>query len=111
MKPINHIAIIATTWERDEVDRLEEWIGALETKWERSLFMVEKSQLNNYRTIVMLPDGTKKEWAKNKQAEILRNKFINELEKGNYRDGSSPWEFVEVGFGEYGQKILRGIEG
>ena len=26
----------------------------------------------------------------------------------NYDDGSNPWSFVEVGYGEFGQKVLRG---
>ena len=30
------------------------------------------------------------------------------LEADGYSDGSSPWSWVEVGYGEYGQKLLRG---
>ena len=26
----------------------------------------------------------------------------------NYSDGSNPWDWIEVGYGEYGQAILRG---
>ena len=55
-----------------------------------------------------LPDGSKEGWDTSNQGDDLRQRFIEELAKDNFNDGSSPWDWVEVGYGEYGQKVLRG---
>lgn len=42
------------------------------------------------------------------EGDTLRNIFIETLATSNFDDGSSPWEWVEVSYGEYGQSIVRG---
>lgn len=106
MEVQNNNAVIATTWSKGEVARIKQWVdGLMEMK---SLFLVGREELNGETTIVMVPDGSKEGWPESDAGDALRDSFIAELEKANYDDGSNPWDFVEVGFGEFGQKVLRG---
>ena len=63
---------------------------------------------NNKQTIIMAPDGSKKGWDVAIEGERIRDMFIKKLESFDYEDGSNPFDFVEVSYGEYGQKVLRG---
>jgi molybdopterin converting factor small subunit len=111
---INHNAVIASTWDKDEVKRIEEWIESLEcdgiiVRDVKSRFVVGPvDEFNAGQTIVMLPDGSKEGWGPSDWFDALRDQFIEELDKVNYEDGSSPWKYVEVGYGEFGQKLIRG---
>jgi len=103
----NNNAIVATTWSKEEVDRISRFIESLPGE-DGKMFVVGPPLINNKTTVVMLPDGSKKGWAESEACDELRDRFVVELEKSNYGDGSNPWDFVEVGFGEFGQKVLRG---
>jgi hypothetical protein len=74
----------------------------------KTLFLFGQKEINGITTIVMVPDGSKEGWPESVVGDLLRNLFIRELEKADYDDGSNPWSFVEVGYGEFGQKVLRG---
>lgn len=102
----NNNAVIATTWSKEEVARIKEWVGLLPKM--KSLFLFGEEEINGKTTVVMVPDGSKEGWSESDDGDELRNSFIKELEKADYDDGSNPWDFVEVGFGEFGQKVLRG---
>jgi hypothetical protein len=56
---------------------------------------------------VLIPDGSKEGWAESTQGDETRAKFIERLQLDRYDDGSSSWDWIEVGFGEYGAKILK----
>ena len=107
MGTMNHNTVIATTWDNKEIERVRHWIATLNEK-NRSLFLISKRGLNNYRTIVMTPDKSKEGWSESEEGNAIRALFITELKKGDYSDGSSSWQYVEIGYGEYGQKILQG---
>ena len=102
----NNNSVIATTWNKDEVARIKQWVGDLMEM--KSLFLFGGEEINGETTVVMVPGGSKEGWAESNAGDELRSRFIEELEKANYDDGSNPWEFVEVGFGEFGQKVMRG---
>lgn len=102
----NNNAVIATTWNREEVKRIRQWVEELTNM--KSLFLFGEEEINGKTTVVMVPDGSKEGWVESDAGDALRDRFIAELEKANYDDGSNPWKFVEVGFGEFGQKVLRG---
>lgn len=93
----------------DVVDKVKCWVNDLQTD-EKSLFAFINSLFNDKVTIILGPDGSKKgESCKKYQInKNLRTKFIELIETFNYSDGSNPFDWVEVGYGEYGQKILRG---
>jgi len=51
----------------------------------------------------MVPDGSKEGWKDSDDCDSLRQEFITQLRHSNYDGGSSPWDYVEVGYGEFGQ--------
>ena len=103
----NNECVIATTWNDEAVETIQKWILSL-SKEEQSLFAILPSLVNGKQTIVLAPDGSKKGWETAKQGEKLRNRFITRLEGLNYEDNSGPFYWVEVGYGEFGQKVLHG---
>ena len=103
----NHNAILATTWNEEEVARIIKWVESLKSD-DSYLFLFGPATINHQITVIMVPDGSKEGWAESDAGDVLRKNFIAEIEKGNYEDNSSPWDWIEVGYGEYGQKILNG---
>jgi len=107
MGVMNHNAIIATTWSKDSFRAAETWIAEACKGWQ-FLFALTGEVDNGYRSIVMVPDGSKEGWERSAVGDGLRERFIAFLESHTDEDGSSPWCWVEVGFGEFGQALLRG---
>ena len=110
MGVMNHNAIVATTWDDDKFYIVKQWITDLGGDYAqfRCLFAFSGSVANGYQTIVLCPDGSKEGWKPSVQGNELRDRFVARLEQDCYGDGSSPWCWVEIGFGEFGQKIIRG---
>lgn len=104
---INHECVIATTWNKDVVTQIKSWVESL-ADYQRDRFAFIGPVINSYQTIILAPDGSKKGWTEADEGESLRNDFVEKLQSFNYEDGGSPLEWVEVGYGEYGQKVLRG---
>jgi len=107
MGTMNHNAVIATTCSDDKAMAIDEWIANL-TIEDRALFCTCGSWTNGYTTFILSPDGSKEGWDESKDGDTLRDRFVDRLFKDDYDDGSSPWDWVEVGFGEFGQAIIRG---
>jgi len=103
----NNEAIIATTWNKEVAEKTREWIRELPTAWQQ-LFAIIPSIVNHKQTIIFAPDGSKKGWDIAEQGQRFRNEFFDLLKSFDYDDGSSPLDFIEVGYGEFGQKVLRG---
>ena len=102
----NHNAVIATTSDPVLVEKMRYWIADLEELSER--FLVGPKIMNGCITIVLVPDGSKEGWHESDESDALRMAFIKRIKEDDYEDGSSPWRWLEIGFGEYGQKVLRG---
>lgn len=103
----NNECIVATTWNDEAVEKIKAWVMTLGER-EQSLFAFVPALTNGKTTIFLAPDGSKKGWETAEQGEALRNQVIELLQTFDYEDGSSPFDWVEVGYGEYGQKVLRG---
>ena len=103
----NHECIIATTWDDDTAEKIKEWVSHIPLS-EQELFAFIPSLRNGYTTIFFGPDGSKKGWSISEEIEKRRDEFVNFLGDFSYADGNSPVEWVEVGYGEFGQKVLRG---
>ena len=101
---IQHDSIIATTWDRDVFRRFEEWLKS-RSEDEQSLVIRGGSWINSYKTFVVLPDGSKEGWEESEKGNAFRKAVIHRLEADCYSDGSSPWSWVEVSFGECGTHI------
>ena len=115
MGTIQHHAVIASTWNEDEFDRVRTWLE-FEANQKSDLippftmhwsFQAQEA-VNGYRSIVLYPDGSKEGWESSHAGDDFRDRFIEQLEQSNYSDGSCPWSYVEVAFGELGQKVTRG---
>lgn len=111
MGTMHHHAVIATTWDATEMKRIRDWVGKItfpkhaHFKHPRQLFLFGDGLVNGEQTVVMIPDGSKEGWPESDDCNALRAEFITELQRSDYEDGSSPWCWVEVGFGELGQQI------
>jgi len=103
----NNECVIATTWSNSHMEKVKKWVVTLPDN-EQSLFAFIPSLHNQKQTLFMAPDGSKKGWPEAKRGQNLRDNLMKFLETFCYEDGSNPFSFVEVGYGEYGQNILCG---
>lgn len=101
---IQHNAVIATTWNDERFIAVLGWLNGLPPE-HRPLFVVGKGITNSYQTIALLPDGSKEGWDTSDRCDALRAAFMERLREDNYEDGSSPWAFADVSFGELGAKV------
>lgn len=105
MGVMNHNVVAATTWDAKRFADAWAWVEALPDK-SRRLFLADAAPgINGYRSIVLLPDGSKEGWTESDQGDVLRATFMERLRMDDHCDGSSPWDFVEVSFGEFGAAV------
>lgn len=62
--------------------------------------------VNGYRSFAVFPDGSKVGWEASNRAHDARQLLIAFLRSLAYEDGSSPLRWVEVSFGEYGERVV-----
>lgn len=108
MGDIHHNTVIATTWSDSEVERIKTWVSEIEDEFWAGLFVWGTSVINGFTSVVLMPDGSKEGWPESITGDKLRDSFIDTLKMSDYSDGSSPWSYVEVGYGDYGQKVTIG---
>ena len=65
--------------------------------------------VNEQRSFLIGPDGSKEGWSDSAWGDRKRNEFVAWLESQRYKDGSSPLKWVEVQYGdeELDTKIVR----
>jgi hypothetical protein len=103
---MQHDAVVATTWKEECFYRVLRVVNS----WGYPYRFLDSaaSVQNGYRTILLTPDGSKEGWTESDRGDSLRTRFINLLHEDNYEDGTSPWSWVEVSWGELGSKVKRG---
>ncbi len=101
----NNECVIAVTWHKEAIKKIKEWANGQEYS---CLFSFVDSRVNGRTTILLAPSGSKKGWNIDVEVEKLRNDFIIQMGIIGQEIGYNPFKWVEVGFGEFGQKILRG---
>lgn len=108
MSVMHHHAVIATTWKDSAVERVQDWIRIL-PEHQKSQFALLPSVVNGYQTFVLAPDASNEEWDVSDEFDDLRSRFIAELHKDDYpeEEDCSPWDYIEVGFGECGAQIVN----
>lgn len=107
MGVINHNAILATTQLTEAADSFRDWLdlqaGPPGRRW------VElDSRTNSVRTFLIGPDGSKENWDDSDRGDGLRSAAVTRLAEDDDEDGGSPWAWIAVGWGDYGQQLLAG---
>lgn len=118
MSTVNHNALLATGWQDDDRAALATFIdrrcaeadGATtenNSPW-RSLFTFTDSIINRTWTLVMAPDGSNEYWDTSDIGDQLRGEVIGLIRAINEHHGGDYITYVEIGYGEFGQAVLRG---
>lgn len=107
MSTVDYEVIIATTEIREAAEELKTRIGTL-SNHTKILVAFTEGWVNGAVTLFIGPDGSKSGWPEDKEGDRLREWVIQQLESFTYEDGSSPFKWVEVRYGETGQTVLRG---
>lgn len=102
MGAIHHHVVLATTFGEDEsIEKVKNWIASAVLEDAKHLFVFGRGTINNYVTLVMFPDGSKEGWEHSKQGDAIRAELIAQLKAAH-------WDWVEVSYGGFGQRIERG---
>jgi hypothetical protein len=101
---MQHNVVVATTWHQERFAEAAQWLSNLPTEDAR-FYMIGPPMMNREATIVLLPDGSKEGWADSDEGDERRRIFVSFLKTHDYEDGSSPWKFVDVSFGERGVMV------
>lgn len=56
--------------------------------------------INGIRSFLVCPDGSKEGWAESDHGEALRALFVAWLDRQRWSDGSSPYKWVLIEYGE-----------
>lgn len=94
MGHIRHHAIIITTWS-DEIEKVKKYLDLLPVKCSEIVL----SGINDYKTILIAPDGSKEGWGESDTGDAYRSMIKKYLTSFRYSDGSSPIEWCEVAYG------------
>ncbi len=93
---MRHHAILVTTWK-------EEYAAAAHEVAERhckSVSPVQESAINGYLSFAVFPDGSKEGWDESEEGDKGRAGLIAWLDSQRHSDGSSPFDWVEVQYGD-----------
>ena len=96
----NNECVIATTWNEEDLDKVVEFVVDLDPEMKK-LYTFTPSIVNVKTTVFFAPCGSKKGWSPDKLAQQTRDELIELID-------SLSFDWVEVGYGEFGQKVLRG---
>lgn len=100
---IRHHGIIVTSWG-DDVDKLR---AAADACFGTGRCVVSDAQMNGYATLLVPPDGSKEGWDESDEGDTARDRFVGWLQSQADEDGSSPYSWVEVEYGETRAAVTR----
>jgi len=100
---IRHHAIVVTTWG-DNIPKLR---AAADAIFGAGTCPITEPGINNYATLLVPADGSKEGWAESDAGDEARDKLVAWMESEAYEDGSSPYAWVEVEYGETEPGITR----
>ncbi len=103
----NSECVIATTWNPEAIQEIKHWVMTLEPEAQQ-LFAFVPCLVNGKETVFLGPTGSKKGWDVDKYGQGFRKQLISKIRSLQYEDNSGPFSWVEVGYGEFGQKVLQG---
>lgn len=91
-----HHAIIVTSFKADLVSRAHSVAADIGLP----VTSIQDSKVNRYSTFAVTPDGSKESWHTSGLYDRKRQAFIQWLRDQRYEDGSSPFDWVEVQYGD-----------
>lgn len=94
---MRHHAIIVTTFAKERAQtahqKAREIFGSI-------VSALNESIVNGYWSFCVFPDGSKEGWADSDQGDTDRALFQEWLEEQRYEDKSSPYDWIEVQYGD-----------
>lgn len=106
MGTFQHHAIIVTTFDYGlSLDAKNQAV-----QLELGVTDIHKSSVNGVHTFVIMPDGSKEGWSGSEDGDKARQSFIEWVLSKSYENGSNPFHWVEVGYGERGVSVRHEFE-
>jgi len=96
MGRIHHHAIVVTSYGDDRTEQAHaeaKRIGCLVSD-------VVVALTNGFSTFMVGPDGSKEDWKESDKGDEQRARFIKWLLAQRFSDGSSPYSWAEIAYGE-----------
>jgi hypothetical protein len=104
---MRHHAIVVTSWDEDRIKRAWEEAGRLFGQFASEVGKptdlrgpVVEASVNEYYTFLIGPDGSKEGWATSDRGDAARSEFIAWLHAQDYDDGSSPYDWALIQYGD-----------
>ncbi len=107
---MRHHALIVTTYDEKRIDDAREQAEAIFGS--KDVTPILSSRSNGYWTFFIQPDGSKEGWAESDDGDERRAKFIKWIDDQRHSDGSCPFDYSEVQYGDENgdDKILNSSE-
>jgi len=100
---IRHHAIIVTSWSDKHIEHA--YSQAVEIFGE-AVSPIVNSKHNDYGSFFIAPDGSKEGWEESDEGDDLRERFVEWLNHHRYDDGSSPFDWAEIQYGDDDKQTL-----
>ncbi|MCP4903003.1 MAG: hypothetical protein GY906_39065 [bacterium] len=94
---IRHHAIIVTSWDTEAFERARDKAHEI---FKGLAPEAMASESNGYRTFLIPPDGSREGWSESETGDSRRAHFIEWLDAQRHSDDSSPFDWVEVQYGD-----------
>lgn len=94
---IRHHAIAVTSYDYDLIKECHK--KAIQIFANRTSQLID-SDVNDYKSFFIAPDGSKEGWEQSYTGDIQRNDFIEWINEQAYEDGSNAINFCEFFYGD-----------
>lgn len=96
-----HHAILVTTFDEQRAKIAhKKAIEIFDNLVSEVVTQMRESVVNGYHSFTVFPDGSKDGWTDSDTGDQHRAAFIEWLESQRYEDRSSPYDWVEVQYGD-----------
>jgi hypothetical protein len=102
-----HHAIIVTSWSKASIEAAHQQATTLFAETFVQVTDVTAAGMNDYRSFLVAPDGSKEGWHDSDAGDAARAAFIAWLGRQTYEDGSSNLDWVEIHYGGDDQEFLE----
>ena len=92
---IRHNAIVVTSWNAAMIEAA----ACRARNMGLTVLGPSAEAMNNYRTLLVCPDGSKEGWEESDQGDQRRITFRDWLNEQRYEDGSTRLHWVELAYG------------